>query len=82
MTVHPIQPGTHGHVVSYTIIRVPPASFAAEAPYALAIIELDGGQRLLGRVLNWEHGELAIGATVELQDWDPTRGPLFRLVHP
>lgn len=35
-------------VVSFTIINVPPAQFASLAPYAVAVVKLDGGPKLPG----------------------------------
>jgi uncharacterized OB-fold protein len=43
------QPKT-GTVVSYTEVRTPPPALADRAPYTVAIVELDSGARLTGRV--------------------------------
>jgi uncharacterized OB-fold protein len=43
------QPNT-GTVVSYTEVRTPPSALADRAPYTVAIVELDSGARLTGRV--------------------------------
>ncbi len=32
-----------GSIYTYTVVRVPPSGFASQAPYVLAIVELDGG---------------------------------------
>jgi hypothetical protein len=41
---------TTGTVVSYTEVRTPPSALADRAPYTIAIVELDSGARLTGRV--------------------------------
>jgi uncharacterized OB-fold protein len=42
--------GGDGEVTSYTVIRVPAAKFAAEAPYLVAIARMAEGVSLLGRL--------------------------------
>lgn len=73
-----LAPGTPGTVVSYTIIYVPTPEFADLAPYALAVIETTGGERLLGRVEGWQEQPLAVGARVTFERADE-RGPVFRV---
>lgn len=41
-----------GTIVSYTVIRVAPRGRAAEVPYAVAVVKLDEGVSLLGRVVD------------------------------
>lgn len=54
-----------GTVYTETTIYSPPEAFAAEAPYQLAIIQLDTGARLTARV----HGDpVRIGDPVVLDD--------------
>lgn len=43
------QPRT-GRIESYTEVRVPTRAFADEAPFSVAVVELDSGGRLTGRV--------------------------------
>jgi uncharacterized OB-fold protein len=38
-----------GIVQSHTVIRVPGQQLAAEGPFVLLLVELDDGQRVLGR---------------------------------
>ena len=40
-----------GVVYTETIVHAPPEQYAADAPYQLAIIELDDGIRITGRIL-------------------------------
>jgi uncharacterized protein len=42
--------GGDGEIASYTVIRVPPAQFAAEAPYVVAVARMAEGVSLLGRL--------------------------------
>jgi uncharacterized OB-fold protein len=41
-----------GVIYTETIVHAAPEQYAADAPYQLAIIELDGGGRITARVLN------------------------------
>ena len=64
------QPRT-GAVVSYTEVRRPPSPFADLAPFAVAVVELDSGARLTGRVTA-AHEDVEIDMPVELAVRDPT----------
>lgn len=48
-----------GTVYTETIVHSPPEQYAADAPYQLAIIDLDGGSRLTVRILGKEPQERA-----------------------
>ncbi|MFC6942326.1 Zn-ribbon domain-containing OB-fold protein [Salinirubellus sp. GCM10025818] len=63
------QPRT-GHVVSYTAVHTPPPAFADEAPYTIAVVELDSGARLTGR-LDADYEDVAIDDPVELTVREP-----------
>jgi uncharacterized OB-fold protein len=39
-----------GKVATFTVIRYPPRGFEKEAPYVVALIDLDGGPRVIGRI--------------------------------
>jgi uncharacterized OB-fold protein len=56
-----------GKVVTYTIIRVGPSDFAAEVPYALGIVELEDGTRLMTQIVDVPLDKLKIGMPVELE---------------
>ena len=63
-----------GKVVSYSKVYVPPAGFEAQAPYYIAVIELEEGPRLTAQVVDTE--ELSIGQKVKavfrkIQQEDP-----------
>jgi uncharacterized OB-fold protein len=61
---------TGGEVVSYTAVNRPPSPFADLAPITVAVVELDSGARLTGRVTA-SLGDVAIGSRVELRVRDP-----------
>ena len=63
------QPHT-GEVVSYTAVHRPPSPFADLAPVTVAVVELDSGARLTGR-LTAPLGDVEIGSSVELRVRDP-----------
>ncbi len=48
-----------GIVYTETIVHSPPEQFAADAPYQVAIIDLEGGRRVTVRVLGKEPHERA-----------------------
>ena len=54
-----------GTIVSYTMIRVAPADFATQVPYAIAIVESDNGVRLTTQVVDCEPKDLEIGKKVK-----------------
>lgn len=71
--------GTTGRIITYTVIYVPTPTFAGEAPYGLAVIETDAGERLLARIPGVGADDLAIGARVAY-DRDDEHGAVFRLM--
>jgi uncharacterized OB-fold protein len=56
-----------GTIASYTVIRVAPRKFAAEAPYALAQVRLNEGVSILGRIVDVPLDRLAIGLEVKFR---------------
>jgi len=58
---HPVA-GT-GRLLSWTTVRRPPSAFREEGPYSVAVVDLDAGVRVTGR-LTWPHPELAPGTAV------------------
>lgn len=50
LTPHEV-PGD-GELVSWTMIRRPPAAFRAEGAYAVALVRLDAGCQITGRLAN------------------------------
>ncbi|MBV9120335.1 MAG: OB-fold domain-containing protein [Chloroflexi bacterium] len=68
-----------GRLLTYSIVHVPTTRFKSQAPYVLAIIELDEGARLMGLVDGAPAGNLAIEANVRYSHRDEF-GYHFQLV--
>ena len=57
----------HGHVYTYTVVhRAPTPVYQAEAPYALAYVELDEGPRIPARLVDVDPHSVAVGLPVEV----------------
>ena len=56
-----------GTILTHTIIRVPPAPYADQAPFAVAVVEMDDGPRVTTQVVDWTEGQLEIGQRVRLE---------------
>jgi uncharacterized OB-fold protein len=65
--MEPVALATTGKVLTYTIIHIPPDQFADEAPYALAVCEMDDGARLTAQVADCPAEELKIGMPVRVE---------------
>lgn len=55
-----------GKIVTYTIIRVGPANFSQETPYAVAIVEVNDGVRLTMQVADVDVNTVEIGQKVKI----------------
>jgi hypothetical protein len=66
-----------GRLLSWTVIRVAPARYASEAPYAVGLLELDEGPRVTARI-EGDPERLVAGQAVALVAVDAARGPIFR----
>lgn len=58
--------GKEGRVVSWTMVRVPPAGYEQEAPYPVVLVEIENGQRLVGQLVDWQREDLKIGQKVKV----------------
>ena len=56
-----------GKVLTYTVIQVPPSQFKDEAPYAMGIVELDGGGRINTQIVDCDFDQLKIGMPVRME---------------
>lgn len=56
-----------GKVITYTIIRVAPAEFTDEAPYAIGIVELDDKTRITAQIVDIDFDKLKTGLPVKLE---------------
>lgn len=54
-----------GKIYSFTEIRAPSSGFEDQAPYVLAIIELDEGPRLTAQIVDCVHCDVKIGDRVK-----------------
>lgn len=59
-------PPTGGTVYTDTVVFSPPEAFVNDAPYQIAIVDLDDGGRLTGRI---EGDLVAIGDRVDFVDF-------------
>jgi hypothetical protein len=71
-----------GTVVTYTVIRVPPAGFTEQTPLPIALVELVNGVRLMVQIADVADPEsLEIGMPVRLEfrrvSWDGEAGVIF-----
>lgn len=69
-----------GRIVAWTTIHISPTRYADEAPYTVAMVELEDGLRIMGRLIGGAGREL--GAHVRLHHVDPERGPIFEAFNP
>ena len=70
----------HGTIAALTLSRVAPPALADQVPYALALVQLEEGPRLLARVLA-PYDQLAIGQAVQItweEGGDVPAFPAFR----
>jgi uncharacterized OB-fold protein len=56
-----------GKVATYTVIRVAPSDFTDEAPYAVAIVEVEGGVRLMVQLVDVPLENIETGMPVRLE---------------
>lgn len=56
-----------GRLVTYTVIRVGPSQFADQTPFAVGIVELDGGVRITTQIVDTDFDKLAMGLRVRLE---------------
>jgi uncharacterized OB-fold protein len=63
-----LQEGARGTLVTFTVIRKAPAAFASEPLYAVAIVDMADGRRVIGRIEPFEPPP-RLGASVALARW-------------
>lgn len=63
-----MRPGARGTLVTFTVIRKAPAAFAGEPIYAVAIVDLAEGRRVIGRIEPFDPPP-RLGAPVALARW-------------
>ena len=63
----PITLADSGRVLTFTVIHTPPAEYSDLSPYALAIIELDDGARILAQIADVDTEKVEIGMRVKIE---------------
>lgn len=63
----PVALSSEGRVITWTRLYVAPAEYSDQTPYFLAIVELDGGGRLIAQLVDLEPEEVATGMRVRLE---------------
>lgn len=63
----PVPLSGEGTIASFTVIRVAPRAWAAQAPYAIAAVRLREGVSLLGRVVDVPLDALEVGLPVRFR---------------
>jgi len=53
-----------GEVYSYTMVYSPPTGFELEAPYVMAIIQLEEGAKVTAQLVDGDYSRVKIGAPV------------------
>ena len=63
----PIKLKDEGKLLTYTVIRVAPSQFVDQSPYAIGIVELDGGTRVLTQIADCGPDDIQIGMRVKVE---------------
>jgi len=53
-------------VYSYTVVHNAPPDFQSDAPYVVALVDLEEGPRMMTRLIDCERGKLRVGLEVEV----------------
>ncbi len=56
-----------GKVLTYTIIRIAPSQWGDNAPYALAIVEMTDGTRLMAQMTDVAMEDVKVGMEIRLE---------------
>ena len=56
-----------GKVLTYTIIHTPPSQFSDESPYAMGIVEMDNGVKVMAQIVDIPFDQLDIGTRVKIE---------------
>jgi hypothetical protein len=63
----PVALAGDGTIASFTVIRVAPRAHAADVPYAVAVVRLQEGVSILGRIVDIPFDGLAVGLPVRFR---------------
>lgn len=56
-----------GKLLTYTVIHVPPSSFADQAPYIMGVVRLDDGVNVTAQIADCEPEEVQVGMRVRVE---------------
>ncbi len=56
--------GKSGVIISWTMIRVPPADYGYQAPYPVALVTLDDGDSITAQMVDYAVDQVVIGQRV------------------
>ena len=59
-----VKTGKVGNIISWTVIRVPPEGFGYQAPYPVALVKLESGERVLLQMVDYRESDLKTGQKV------------------
>lgn len=57
-----------GAIYTYSTVHIPLAILEKEAPYTVAIVEIEGGCKVTGRIIVSSQDKFSIGAPVEVAE--------------
>jgi hypothetical protein len=57
----------HGTVLTFTVIRVAPEEYTDSAPYAVGIVKLADGTKVMMQIVDADLDKLAIGLSVKIE---------------
>lgn len=63
----PVPLAGEGTIASYTVIRVAPTKYAADVPYAVAVVALREGVSVLGRIVDIPIDQVKLGLPVRFR---------------
>lgn len=63
----PIKMSDHGTVLTFTVIHTPPKEYSDLSPYAIGIIELNGGGRITAQIADVDPAQVKIGMAVKVE---------------
>lgn len=56
--------GKKGKVISWTLVRIPPAGFESQAPYPVAVVKLEDGKIIIAQMVDYDRTDLKSGQKV------------------
>lgn len=56
-----------GKLLTYTVIHVAPPGLADETPFAVGVVELDNGVRLMSQIMDTPHDKIQVGMPLRLE---------------